>query len=57
MLQGVVIPGNDTGVSRKIAKELGGWELRVTGDLWRLALLDRLSVDALLALMQPPLAH
>jgi hypothetical protein len=56
VLQGVVIPGNDTSISRKIANEVGGWELRVIGDVWDIALLDRLSVDDLLKLMEarPP---
>jgi hypothetical protein len=52
VLHGVVIPGNDTGVSRKLAAKLGDWGLRVRGDEWRRELLDRLSVEELLALME-----
>jgi hypothetical protein len=52
MLQGVVIPGNDTGISRKIAKQVGGWELRIKGDVWHIGLLDRLSVEELLKLLE-----
>ncbi len=52
VLQGVIIPGNDTNISRKIARELGGWEPRIRGDVWQIRLLDRLSVDELLKLME-----
>jgi hypothetical protein len=52
VLQGVVIPGCDVRVSRKIAVKLGGRELQVRGDVWRGELLTRLSVDELLALME-----
>ncbi len=34
-LQGVVIPGNDRGISHKIAKKLVGFDLRISGDVWR----------------------
>jgi hypothetical protein len=52
VLQGVVVPGNDTSISRKIGTALGGSELRVRGDVWRIELLDHLSVDELLSLME-----
>lgn len=52
VLQGVVIPGNDTGISRKIAMKLGGSELQVRGDVWRIELLDRLPVGELLQFME-----
>jgi hypothetical protein len=51
MLQGVVIPGNDTRISARIAAELGGRALCIRGDVWRGELLKRLSVDELLELM------
>jgi hypothetical protein len=53
VLQGVVIPGNDAKISDKIAKRLGGWELRIRGDVWRVQLLDRLSVEELLEMLEP----
>ncbi|MBA2360051.1 MAG: hypothetical protein H0V79_03765 [Actinobacteria bacterium] len=52
VLHGVVIPGNDSNISSKIANELGGWELRIKGDLWHAGLLDRLKVEELLQLME-----
>jgi hypothetical protein len=51
VLRGVVIHGNDSRISRKIATRVGGWGLRVRGDLWQAALLDRMSVSELLELM------
>lgn len=57
VLQGVVIPGNDTGISLKIAKEVGGWELRIRGDVWHIGLLDRLSVEELLKLLEADAQH
>jgi hypothetical protein len=53
VLQGVVIPGDDTSISAKLTTKLGGRELSVRGDMWRLELLERLSVEELLALMEP----
>lgn len=53
VLHGVVIPGDDTRISDKIAKRLGGWELRIMGDMWSVELLDRLSVAELLEMMEP----
>jgi hypothetical protein len=53
VLQGVVTPGNDTNVSRKVISHLGGGALRVRGDVWRAELLDHLKVDGLLRLMEP----
>ena len=52
VLQGVVVPGSDVRVSHKIAGKLGGRELQVRGDVWRGELINRLSVDELLALME-----
>jgi cytidylate kinase len=52
MLRGVVTPGNDRDISKKIAKAVGGWELRVRGDVWDNALLERLSVQELLEMME-----
>jgi hypothetical protein len=52
VLQGVVIPGNDTRVSATIAGKLGSRELCVRGDTWRIELLERLAVEELLALME-----
>jgi len=51
MLQGVVIPGNDTRVSAKLAEALRGRELCIRGDTWRSELLEHLSVEELLGLM------
>ncbi len=51
VLQGVVIPGNDTRISSKLAAALGGRDLCIRGDTWRLELLERVSVEELLALM------
>jgi hypothetical protein len=51
VLQGVVIPGNDRNISRKVSRAVGGWELRVIGDVWDITLLHRLSVGDLLKLM------
>ena len=53
ILQGVAIPGNDTRISQKIAKRLGSWEARLQGDVWHGQLLDLLSVDELLQMMEP----
>jgi hypothetical protein len=52
VLQGVAIPGSDTRISQKIAREIGGRELQIKGDVWRLELFDRLSVEELLILME-----
>lgn len=52
VLRGVVIPGNDTRVSAKLAAKVGGRELCVRGDVWLVELLDRVPVDELLALME-----
>jgi hypothetical protein len=52
VLQGVVIPGDDTRISAKLARRLGGSELQVRGDVWRIELLDRLSLEELLALLE-----
>ena len=52
VLRGVVIPGNDTRVSAKLAAKVGGRELCVRGDVWLVELLERVSVDELLALME-----
>jgi hypothetical protein len=52
VLRGVVIPGNDTNVSRKVASHLGGSALRVRGDVWRAELLAHLGVNELLRLME-----
>ena len=54
VLQGVVIPGNDTQVSSKLTARLGGRELCVSGDMWRVELLEQLSVEELLTLMGSP---
>ena len=51
VLQGIVIPGNDTRISGKIAKEVGSRKLQLRGDVWHLALLDLLTVEDLLALL------
>jgi hypothetical protein len=48
----VVIPGNDARVSAKLATRLGGRELCVRGDMRRIELLERVSVEELLALME-----
>lgn len=53
VLHGVTIPGNDSYISRKIADRLGGWDMRLHGDVWHRSLLDSISVDALLELMEP----
>ena len=53
VLRGVAIPGNDRNISAKIAKHLGGWDVRVRGDVWHAQLLDELSVDDLLQMMDP----
>jgi hypothetical protein len=50
--EGRPVPGTyrrDSSIARPcichmIVRELEGWELRVTGDVWRVPLLDRLSV-------------
>lgn len=52
VLRGVVTPGNDANISRRIAKEVGGWELRINGDVWHVGLLDVVSVEELLALLE-----
>jgi hypothetical protein len=52
VLHGVVVPGNDTRVSAKIGAKLGGRELCVRGDMWRIELLELLSVEELLAFME-----
>jgi hypothetical protein len=52
VLRGVVIPGNDKRVSAKLAAKVGGRELCVRGDVWLFELLNRVSVDELLALME-----
>jgi hypothetical protein len=52
LLQGVIIPGNDTRVSSKLAARLGSRDLCIRGDTWRLELLERVSVEELLALME-----
>lgn len=52
VLRGVVIPGNDTRVSAKLAAKVGGRALCVRGDVWLIELLERVSVDELLALME-----
>ena len=54
VLHGVVIPGNDTRVSAKLAAKLGSRRLCVRGDTWGIELLQRLSVEELLALMESP---
>lgn len=51
VLRGVVIPGNDRNISRKVAEAVGGWELRLNGDVWDARLLDRVSVEDLLRLL------
>jgi hypothetical protein len=53
-LQGVVMPGADTAISNKVAKRLGGWQLRLRGDVWRRELLDHLSVEELLDMLYRP---
>jgi hypothetical protein len=53
VLQGVVIPGNDGRISDKIATRLGGRELQIRGDVRSVQLLDRLSVEELLEMMEP----
>lgn len=52
VLRGVVIPGNDTRVSAKLAAKMGGRALCVRGDVWLIELLERVSVHDLLALME-----
>jgi hypothetical protein len=52
VLQGVVIPGSDARISQKIAARLGGRDLQIVGDVSRGELLNRLSVNELLALME-----
>jgi hypothetical protein len=52
VLQGVVIPGSDARVSAKLATKLGGRELCLHGDTWRKELLERVTVDELLMLME-----
>jgi hypothetical protein len=49
-LLGVVIPGNDRNVSKKIADRVG-WDLRIRGDVWDVELLKYLTVNDLLALL------
>jgi hypothetical protein len=51
VLQGVVIPGNDRRISARIAERLGGRSLCVRGDMWRIELLERVSVRDILMLM------
>jgi len=56
VLRGVVVPGDDRNISKKIAKVVGGLELKVRGDVWDIALLERLGVQDLLEMMKarPP---
>jgi hypothetical protein len=53
VLRGVTIPGNDRNISAKVVKHLHGWDARVGGDVWHADLLDKLSVDDLLQMMDP----
>ena len=50
-LLGVVMPGNDRNVSRRIAKQVG-WDLRIRGDVWDVELLKHLTVADLLTLLE-----
>lgn len=52
VLRGVVIPGNDTNISRKLARQVGGWGLRIKGDVWQAELLAQVGVEELLRLME-----
>ena len=54
VLQGVVIPGNDRNISKKIGQRVGGSELQIRGDVWDIRLLDHLSIDDLLRLLEAP---
>ena len=51
VLQGVVVPGSDRGISAKIADKLGGRELQIRGDVWCRELLGHLSVEDLLGFL------
>ena len=51
VLHGVVSPGNDANISRKITREVGDRGLRINGDVWAVELLNRVSVEKLLNLM------
>jgi len=52
VLRGVVVPGDDRNISKKIAKRVGGRGLQIRGDVWDIRLLDHLAADDLLTLLE-----
>jgi hypothetical protein len=52
VLQGVAIPGDDSAVSLKVARKIGSSPLKMNGDVWDIRLLQLISVEQLLRLME-----